>query len=269
MKLAEKILNDLDQNPITPNELLRLETYLDNLFKSLNIDIEFTRHFLDRVNDSRNGKQITLQELATLFKGVYNKYGTRISALNDGAEGVLNDMRTDINLPFVIEYDERGRDINLISKTVMRKRGFKTNTKRYVVSEAAIRLHNSLGIKRKDMPQIEDGDFDDFLNWLRKQGINFREVKLDVNNIKPSQIEVDADAAKCLISNPNKLKKNLIVSDDMYVIDGHHRWYCRKINSQFRVAPTYLVHMNAIDLIEKMKDYKNVVYKSITNKVVA
>ena len=45
---------------ITPVILNKLEKYLDALFARLGIDVEFTRHFLDRVNDERNIKQITV-----------------------------------------------------------------------------------------------------------------------------------------------------------------------------------------------------------------
>jgi len=42
------------------------------------------------------------------------------------AEAVLKDMRTDLNSPFVIEYDPREKDLNLVLKTIMRKKNFST-----------------------------------------------------------------------------------------------------------------------------------------------
>jgi len=52
-------LDEVEQ-PITNTQLNALEKALDNLFSSLNIDVEFTRHFIDRANDDRNGQQITM-----------------------------------------------------------------------------------------------------------------------------------------------------------------------------------------------------------------
>ena len=48
---------------LTVKDLDTVEKYADKLYKSLGVDVEFTRHFLDRVNDARNIKQITIAEL--------------------------------------------------------------------------------------------------------------------------------------------------------------------------------------------------------------
>ena len=44
---------------------------------SLNIDVEFTKHFMDRVNDARNKTPITPAELTRLFKQSYRKHLSR------------------------------------------------------------------------------------------------------------------------------------------------------------------------------------------------
>ena len=111
---------------VTRSDLDKVETYADKLFKSVGIDVEFTRHFLDRVNDIRNKKDITIQELASLFKKTYEKYGKKIASLGDNAEAVINDMKTDINMPFVLDLNRKTREIELIAKTVMRKKNFMT-----------------------------------------------------------------------------------------------------------------------------------------------
>ena len=84
---------------ITQADLKTIEVYADKLFKAVGIDVNFTRHFLDRVNDARNVKQITPDELTDLFRKSYEKYGKKISKLGPDAEAVLNDMRTNINMP--------------------------------------------------------------------------------------------------------------------------------------------------------------------------
>lgn len=110
---------------ISKTELDSLEKLLDRLFKSVNIDIEFTKHFLDRLNDSRNGEDITTPELAELFGATYKKYGKKLSKLSPDTQAVLKDIRSDINIPFVIQLNDSGM-LELISKTVMRKKNFST-----------------------------------------------------------------------------------------------------------------------------------------------
>ena len=113
------------EREITKSDLDQVERYADKLFGALNIDVEFTKHFMDRVNDARNVKQITTSELVRLFKQSYKKYGKKISKMSDDANAVIHDMKTDINMPFVLNY-KKG-EIELVAKTVMRKKNFTTS----------------------------------------------------------------------------------------------------------------------------------------------
>ena len=62
---------------VTQRDLDNVEKYADKLFAKVGLDIEFTRHFKDRVNDERNKKPITPAELIRLFKQTYKKYGKK------------------------------------------------------------------------------------------------------------------------------------------------------------------------------------------------
>jgi len=110
---------------LSKQDLDTVEKYADKLYKSVGIDVEFTRHFLDRVNDARNKKQITVGELIRMFKQSRKMHGKKIAQLGPDAEAVLNDMQTDINMPFVLKWD--GKELDLVAKTVMRKPNFATS----------------------------------------------------------------------------------------------------------------------------------------------
>ena len=124
----DKYMTEAEERPtvITQPMLDKLESYLDQLFAALGIDVEFTRHFLQRVNDPRNREQITLKELAILFKDAYIKYGKKIAQMGPDAEAVIKDMRSDINVPFALDWDSSKQELDLIAKTVMRKKNFHT-----------------------------------------------------------------------------------------------------------------------------------------------
>ena len=117
---------------ITPQVLNQIEAYADRLFAKLGIDIEFTKHFKDRLNDERNRKPITSAELIRLFREVYHKHGKRIADLPDEAQTVTKDMQTDINMPFVIDVNSKG-ELELIGKTIMRKPNFRTSNQEFTV----------------------------------------------------------------------------------------------------------------------------------------
>ena len=114
---------------ITKNDLDQIEKYADKLFATVGIDIEFTRHFLDRVNDARNKKPINSAELIRLFRLTYKKHGKKIASLGPDAQAVISDMETDVNMPFVLNLDKDGM-LDLVAKTVMRKKDFKTRNQK-------------------------------------------------------------------------------------------------------------------------------------------
>jgi len=124
-------LRDLIKEDISMSQLNVVEKHLDKIWAKVGIDVEFTRHFHDRVNDARNKKPINTAELLRIYKQIYKKYGKPISKLSKGTEILLKDMSTDINVPVVLRWN--GKELEMIAKTVMRKKGFKSRTKKYSI----------------------------------------------------------------------------------------------------------------------------------------
>ena len=118
---------------VTQSQLNDIEKYADRLFKAVNVDVNFTRHFVDRVNDKRNQKPISTSELTRLFKQTYKKHGKKIPKMGDDAQAVIHDMQTDINMPFVLAYDDRNKELDLVAKTIMRKKNFKTPNQKLAI----------------------------------------------------------------------------------------------------------------------------------------
>lgn len=119
-------LFEFDKQYITKDQLSKLEYYLDLLYAQNGVDVEFTRHFLDRVNDERNGEPITIKELVDIFTNAQKIHGDKLSHSEDGWQAVLKDVRTDINSPFALQKNKKNGKIDLIAKTVMRKKNFKS-----------------------------------------------------------------------------------------------------------------------------------------------
>lgn len=125
LKNGEDTLNE----DISKSELDAIEKYADNLFAKLGIDIEFTKHFLDRANDERNKKPITVPELIGMFKRLHKKHGKPLSKIDRDFDAVVKDFNNDINVPFAIDVTQDG--IDMYAKTIMRKKDFKTSTPVY------------------------------------------------------------------------------------------------------------------------------------------
>lgn len=126
-------LRDLLSETVTRTQLQSLERYADQLFAAVGIDIAFTKHFFDQVNNSRNIPAISPEELTHLFKNTYQKYGKKIKELGVDAEAVIHDMENDINVPFILQYDSNSQEIDLVAKTVMRKKNFASTNQKFNV----------------------------------------------------------------------------------------------------------------------------------------
>ena len=110
---------------VTQKQLNDLEKFGDRLLAKFDIDIEFTRHFADRMNDARNKPAITVSEIQRLFKKIAKEKGRNIKKYGD-AEAVLKDMQSDLNLPVAVNY--KNGEFEVVNKTIMRKKDFKTTS---------------------------------------------------------------------------------------------------------------------------------------------
>ena len=125
---AKKVLNIYSQNDFKPGPMVHemaksdldgVEKYAD---KKLNpLDIEFSKHFFDRVNDPRNDKEISTAELIGFFKRLSRNKNKFVEFLKKYQELVVKDSNTNINIPFVNQVDQ------VIAKTIMRKQDFSTS----------------------------------------------------------------------------------------------------------------------------------------------
>ena len=118
---------------ITKSQLDEVEKFADKLFAKLNIDVDLgSKHLFDRINDARNGKPISTGEMIALFRKTFKKYGSYIKD-KPGMQAVINDINSDLNLPFMLKWDSKNSELDLIAKTVMRKKDFKTSNKKLKV----------------------------------------------------------------------------------------------------------------------------------------
>lgn len=124
-----------EDQEITQQQLDMLEYHLDRLYSEAGIDVDFSHHFIDRVNDSRNVKPITISELQKIFTDVFNRYKNELKDQAPGFKAVMSDISTELNIPFVFGWDDRGNERDLIPKTVMRKKDFKTPDEKFIVGD--------------------------------------------------------------------------------------------------------------------------------------
>ena len=109
-------------------QIKEFEKVVDKLFEKFGIDFKFTKHFADRMGDERNNPCIPLKELAEFIKKVYAKQGKSLKGVA-GTEAVLKDIQKDLNLPVAVTYDAKNDEFDVVMKTIMRKKNFRTPNK--------------------------------------------------------------------------------------------------------------------------------------------
>ena len=114
---------------ISMEHIKAFETFVDRMFEKFDIDFNFTKHFADRMGDERNTPCIKMKELADFIKKVYANQGKKIKDVS-GAEAVINDLQSDLNIPIAVKYDSRNDEFDVVMKTVMRKKNFRTPNKK-------------------------------------------------------------------------------------------------------------------------------------------
>jgi hypothetical protein len=128
MKTFQEFLLE-KEGTYTKKEVDDLEKFANRLLNKFNLDIEFYRHFFQRLNDPRNDPAIKISELQQLFKKIVKDKGEQIKSIKtdeDGlGEAVLVDLAKDLNLPFTIELKDKN-EFKIEFKTIMRKKNFFT-----------------------------------------------------------------------------------------------------------------------------------------------
>jgi len=122
--VKEKSWGKLPINEIPMADLVKIDTFADKQLKP--VDVVLTdKHFFDRLNDPRNGKEVSNAELIGFFKRLGKKKKEFMNFLNQYNQIVAKDNRTNLNIPFMKQANK------IIAKTIMRKDDFKTSSPEY------------------------------------------------------------------------------------------------------------------------------------------
>jgi len=121
IKIPSDIMKIHKMSEMAKSDLDKIEKYAEKQLSPE--DIEFGNHFFERLNDKRNGKDISVAELTGFFKRLAKHKKQFKEFLEKYQQLVVKDKRHDINIPFMTQSNQ------IIAKTIMRKKDFKTPNK--------------------------------------------------------------------------------------------------------------------------------------------
>jgi hypothetical protein len=89
----------------------------------------------------------------------------------------------------------------------------------------------TLGIPRAEMPQIQAEHRGAMVNFLNARGIEHQEETVPADSLKPSQTEYSPAKVQQALDFTGG-DRAILVSQDGYVVDGHHQWLAAKQNGE-------------------------------------
>lgn len=112
---------------------------------------------------------------------------------------------------------------------------------------------------RDKMPQL--GSKEQFLDNLKKHNVDYKDVSIDSDKLKPLQSEFNKDAVRSIISSPQKARSAIVISKDRHILDGHHRWLANYNMGQN--TNVIQVDMATPELLKLVKSFGPTTYKDI------
>lgn len=125
---------------------------------------------------------------------------------------------------------------------------------------------SNMGISRDLMPQVQSGDMDAFFKFMDDRGVTYRKRRVIISKLSPTQKEFSrekVDGMMKALSYERLTKKPLFVSKDMYVADGHHRWYAAKLQNPKGYANIWQVNLPIMEFLALFKAFPKTFYAGV------
>lgn len=120
--------------------------------------------------------------------------------------------------------------------------------RQFIQEEMAV--GSAFPISRQEMPQINN--LDDFYHYVSQFGIGVFEAFGTIDHLRPTQHEFDQDKVDRIIDSGFN-KTPIIISQDNFVLDGHHRYFAA-LQSNIEIRYDQL-DANITDCLKHALDY--------------
>jgi hypothetical protein len=121
-----------------------------------------------------------------------------------------------------------------------------------------------LNIPREKMPQIASDHVGEYIGWLEANNVEVDWDQQVASSLRSVQKDINL-AKVAALSNTipeEMLGKPLIVSNDHYILDGHHRWLAIMNRDPHYPINTYVVDLPIAQLLNLSKRFPKVSYRT-------
>ncbi len=126
----------------------------------------------------------------------------------------------------------------------------------------------NLGFTRNSMPQIDSDKTEDFVRWLKNQGVNTTNVRVRPDVLRLTQNEVNKfKVFECMqkIRGGARMDPSFI-SNDRYVLDGSHRFVAHLNIDQKSPILVRRIAMDMQQLIKLANQYPGVRHRTVSDR---
>lgn len=117
---------------------------------------------------------------------------------------------------------------------------------------------------RSLMPQIDNHD--EYLKYLDDKKISYVKQKLPTSELKSTQMEFNKDKVAEMM-NSREAVKPIIVSNDGYILDGHHRWLADYNKDKNAKTRSIVVNLPILELMRVSKYYNGIESKPLLESI--
>lgn len=193
----------------------------------------------------------------------YIGFGTRITFYRKIKSDNIGYVKQtyNINQPNRVFVDSNGTQYTVFFnniKTINGKKLIKEST------DKVIYIKDTLGIERKDMPQISSKDILDYVKWLQRNKIKVYYKNVKISDLNLTQKDINLDKVKNLINDNDAEIGKIICSNDYYILDGHHRVVAQQYQNPNKIIKVLVVDLDIYRLLTVSKKYKKSFKRDIT-----
>ena len=184
-------------------------------------------------------------------------------------KGGESNTEVEVTTKTVVNVSVNGNDVSVTTNEASEE-----ETKEVISEESEepaergiINLDFGMGLSRMELPQIKSTDVPEFIKWLDEKDVDSVKTSMEVGELTPIQKEINLEKTDSMAAKHEageidlSTGKPVMVSNDEYLVDGHHRWYAlRELDTNNRLD-VVMIDAPILDLISLMKKFPKTSYK--------
>ena len=121
------------------------------------------------------------------------------------------------------------------------------------------KIEEKLGLLKDDMPQFDEKSGAAFRDYLVSRGVSVQRTTSSADDLGKTQKSLSGLKVQAMVRSheagefPELTKDPIMVSNDNYVLDGHHRWAAiRKLGQN---VPVWIINLPIGQLVQQANEW--------------